>query len=155
MAGYKTSGAAAGGPPSGPAGGDLSGTYPNPSVDVSPLLVIAFGGKMNDLGKFAPVGGMTTDADWASAPRTRAPIPVAGSITTIAYQTQAADVTTTLKIHINGVVQATQALASVNASFGGVETVAVAVAAGDYCELELDAGTDPNESIFYLILEAS
>lgn len=130
------------------------GTLPG-GGGASPKILIPFGGKLNDAGKFAICNGMSTTADNASAPRTRAPIPVDGTLIAIAYQTQAADATSTLKIHVNGVVEATETLSSVNANFGGVETISVSVSAGDYAEIELDAGTDPNESIVYLVLEAS
>ena len=113
------------------------------------------GSKFNDLGKFGIANGKSSDNDDTSKPKTRQPIAVDGTIVKVAYQTQNADITTQMKIHISGIVQATFTLASINANLGGSETVSVAVSAGDYIEIELDAGTTPNESTWLFVQEVT
>ncbi len=117
-------------------------------------IAIAIGSKFNDLGKFGVVNGKSSDNDEATKAKTRAPIAADGTITTVAYRTASADATTTMKIHIDGVVQATFALSSIS-SLGGAETVSVAVTAGQYLELEYDAGTAPVESTWLILQELS
>ena len=113
-----------------------------------------FGAKFNDLGKFAVMNGKSSDNDEATKAKTRAPIAADGTITTVAYRTASADATTQMKIHIDGVVQATFTLSSIS-SLGGAETVSVAVTAGQYLELEYDAGTAPVESTWLILQELS
>ena len=173
--------------PTGSAGGDLAGTYANPSVAAitetsgptsltigaivdgealrrsgaavvgyAPIIVgYPIGSKFNDLGKFGIANGKSSDNDDTSKPKTRQPIAVDGTIVKVAYQTQNADITTQMKIHISGIVQATFTLASINANLGGSESVSVAVSAGDYIEIELDAGTTPNESTWLFVQEVT
>jgi len=115
-------------------------------------ITIPFGAKFNDHGKLAIANGKSSDNDDTTKPKTRQPIPAAGTIERVAYVTDAGDATTQIKIHINGVVQATFLLGGA----AGVETgLAVSVAAGDYVEIELDAGSDPNESTWLVVMEVS
>jgi len=115
-------------------------------------LTIPFGAKFNDHGKFAVANGKSSDNDEWTRAKTRQPIPAAGTIDTVGYITQYGNATTRIKIHINGVVQATFLLGGA----AGVETgLSVSVAAGDYVELELDAGTDPYESTWLVVMEVS
>jgi len=121
----------------------------------SPLLVMPFGGKSDDTGKFLLANSRSTNNDDSSKPRTRAPIPVTGTITKLVYQTSEADSGTQMRIHVDGSIQATVTLASINANFGGVETVSISVTAGEYAEIEYQANQKPGECIMYLIVEAS
>jgi len=123
------------------------------TITIDPArITIPFGAKFNDYGKFAIANGKSSDADDTTKPKTRQPIPAAGTIERVAYVTDAGDATTQIKIHINGVVQATFLLGGA----AGVETgLAVSVAAGDYVEIELDAGTDPLESTWLVVMEVS
>ncbi len=125
-------------------------------IGYAPIIVAyPIAAKFNGLGSFGLANGKTSDNDDTSKPKTRQPIAVSGTITAVGYQTQGGDATSTMKIHINGAVQATLALTNINANLGGVETVSVAVSAGDYIELEYDAGTAPNESSWLFVQEVS
>jgi len=42
-----------------------------------------------------------------------------------------------------------------NANDGGVETISVSVAAGDYVEIEYDASQKPGECTMYFVMEPS
>lgn len=121
----------------------------------SPLLVMPFGGKSDDTGKFLLANSRSTNNDDSSKPRTRAPIPVTGTIIALSYQTKEADSGTQMRIHVDGSIQATVTLASINVNFGGVETVSISVTAGEYAEIEYMANQKPGECIMYLIVEAS
>ena len=130
-------------------------TWAAPASASLPLIAIHFGADANSAGRFLLANGKSNENDLPSQPRTRAPIPATGTIVKLAYQTESADVTTQIKIHVNGVVQATVTLSSVNANFGGVEAVGVSVNEGDYAEIEYDAGTAPDQCIMTLLVEAS
>ena len=110
------------------------------------IVAYPIGAKFNDHGKFGIANGKSSDNDDSSKPKTRQPIVAAGTITGVAFQTQSADTTSQMKIHINGVVQATFTLASISPLYAGFEAVSVAVALGGHVEIEFDAGTDPGES---------
>ena len=58
-----------------------------------------------------------------------------------------------MKIHINGVVEETVVLSSMNANDGGVETISVSVLEGDYVEIEYDGSQKPGECTMYFIQE--
>ena len=114
-----------------------------------------FGAKSDGTGNFLIANGKSTDGDDSTKDKTRQPIAIDGTLTRLAYKTKEGDTTTQMKIHINGVVEATVVLASMNASNGGVETVSVSVSAGDYVEIEYDAAQKPGECTMYFLQEVS
>lgn len=114
-----------------------------------------FGGKSDSTGKFLIANGKSTDADDSTKPKTRQPIGLPGTLTRLVYQTKEGTSSTQMKIHINGSVEATVLLSNVNANFGGVETISVSVAAGDYAEIEYDGSDKPGECTMYFIMEPS
>jgi hypothetical protein len=60
-----------------------------------------------------------------------------------------------MKIHVNGSVEATVVLSSMNSNEGGVETISVSVTAGDYVEIEYDDDQKPGECTMYFVMEPS
>jgi len=110
-----------------------------------------FGAKSDSTGKLLIANGRSTDGDDSTKPKTRQPIGLAGTLTTLVYQTKEADSGTQMKVHVNGIVEATVVLANINANFGGVETISVSVNAGDYAEIEYDANQKPGECTMYFI----
>ena len=112
-----------------------------------------FGAKSDSTGKFLIANGRSTDADDSTKPKTRQPIGVAGTLTKLVYKTKEASTSTRMKIHINGSVEETVVLSSINANDGGIETINVSVSAGDYVEIEYDGSQKPGECTMYFIQE--
>jgi hypothetical protein len=112
-----------------------------------------FGAKSDSIGKFLIANGKSTDADDSSKAKTRQPIAFDGTLTKLAYKTKDGDTTTQMKIHVNGVVEQTVVLSSMNANDGGVETISVSVSSGDYVEIEYDGSQKPGECTMYFIQE--
>jgi len=113
-----------------------------------------FGANFNDHGNFAAVNGRPSVNDEASGHKTRNIIIVDGTLTKLAYQSRDADNNTVMKIHVNGVVEDTLTLTP-DGDNNGVEAISISVSAGDYIELEFDAGDDPRESNWYFLQELS
>ncbi len=114
-----------------------------------------FGAKSDGIGKFLIANGKSTDADDSTKPKTRQPIAAAGTLTKLAYKTKDGSTSTQMKIHVNGSVEATVVLSSMNANDGGIEAISVSVDAGDYVEIEYDASQKPGECTMYFIQELS
>ena len=114
-----------------------------------------FGAKSDSIGKFLIANGKSTEADDSTKPKTRQPIAAAGTLTKLAYKTKDGSTPTQMKVHVNGSVEATVVLSSMNANDGGVETISVNVDAGDYVEIEWDASQKPGECTMYFIQELS
>ena len=114
-----------------------------------------FGAKRDSLGKFLIANGKSTDADDSTKPKTRQPIAVDGTLTKLAYKTKDGSTSTQMKIHINGSVEQTVVLSSMNANDGGVETISISVSAGDYAEIEYDSSQKPGECTMYFIQDIS
>ena len=114
-----------------------------------------FGAKSDGTGKFLLANGKSSDADDSSKDKTRQPIPYTGTIVALVYKTKEADSTTQMKIHVNGVVEATVSLTNINADNGGIEVVSISVTAGDYVEIEYDANQKPGECTMSLNMETA
>lgn len=114
-----------------------------------------FGAKSDGTGKFLIANGKSSDGDDSSKDKTRQPIPYDGTLIGLAYKTKEADSTTTMKIHVNGVVEQTVILTNINADNGGIEALSVAVSAGDHVEIEYDGNQKPGECTMSLNLETS
>jgi len=114
-----------------------------------------FGAKSDGTGEFLIANGRSSDGDDSSKPKTRQPIVVDGTLTRLAYQTKDGDTTTQMKIHVNGSVEQTVVLSSMNANDSGVETISVSVSAGDYVEIEYDAAQKPGECTMYFLQEVA
>lgn len=112
-----------------------------------------FGAKSDSTGKFLIANGKSSDADDSSKPKTQQPIPYTGTIVALVYKTKEANSNTRMKIHVNGVVEATVNLTNINADYGGIEVVSISVTAGDYVEIEYDANQKPGECTMSLNME--
>jgi len=120
-------------------------------INTNKIACCPFGAKSDDIGKFLIANGKSTDKDGGTSPKTRQPISFDGTLTKLAYKTKDGDTTTQMKIHVNGVVEETVVLGSINANSAGVETIDVDVVAGDYIEVEYDANQQPNECTMYFL----
>jgi len=125
------------------------------SSSVEKIACCPFGAKSDSLGKFLIANGKSSDADDSTKPKTRQPIALDGTLTKLVYKTKDGSTSTQMKIHINGVVEATVVLSSMNGNDGGVETINVSVSEGDYVEIEYDASQKPGECTMYFIQELS
>lgn len=124
-------------------------------VAVQKIACCPFGAKSDSLGKFLIANGKSTDADDSTKPKTRQPIAFDGTLKKLAYKTKDGSTSTQMKIHVNGSVEQTVVLSSMNANDGGVETISVSVTAGDYVEIEYDSSQKPGECTMYFIQELS
>lgn len=132
------------------ADGELLQRIGSTLVGYKPVIVCCpFGANSNNTGRFLVANGKSSDADETSKTKTRQPIIEEGTLTRLAYQTKDGTTSTQMKVHVNGVVQATVVLSSMNANKSGVETISVSVLAGDYVEIEWDAGDKPGECTMY------
>jgi hypothetical protein len=125
----------------------------NNTSDIEKIACCPFGAKSDSLGKFLIANGKSTDADDSTKAKTRQPIAFDGTLTRLVYKTKDGDTTTQMKIHVNGVVEGTVILSSMNGNSGGVETISVSVSVGDYVEIEWDASQKPGECTMYFIQE--
>ncbi len=123
------------------------------SAGANKIACCPFGAKSDSIGKFLIANGTTDKADDSSKAKTRQPIGVSGTLTKLVYKTKEGDSTTQMKIHINGVVEETVVLSSINGNGGGVETISVNVSLGDYAEIEYDANQKPGECTMYFMQE--
>ena len=129
-----------------PAGGGGGGT--------NYIACLNFGAKSDSAGAFLIASGISADADVSTRQKSRQPVIIDGTLIRLAYQTKEADTTTQMKVHVNGVVEATVLLSNVSGTYkSGVETISVSVVEGDVVELEWDAGQRPHECIMYFLLE--
>ena len=107
--------------------------------------ICPFGAKSDGTGKFLIANGTSDKSDDSSKPKTRHTIPISGTLIGLVYMTKEGDTTTRMKIHINGVVEATVLLTNINANYGGVESISVSVDVEDEVEIEYDGGQKPGE----------
>ena len=123
-------------------------------VGYAPIIACCpFGAKSDSTGKLLIANGKSTDADDSSKAKTQQPIAHDGTLIGLAYKTKEGTSSTIMKVHIDGAVVATVTLASLNAAFAGVETISVAVSAGQYVEIEYDASDKPGECTMYFLQE--
>ena len=123
------------------------------AVGSSFIACCPFGAKSDSKGKFLIANGRSTDYDDSSKPKTRQPIGVDGTLTKLVYKTKEGSTSTQMKIHVNGSVEETVVLSSINSNDGGVETISVSVSEGDYVEIEYDDDDKPGECTMYFIQE--
>ena len=118
--------------------------------------ICPFGAKSDGTGNFLIANGKSSDGDDSTKPKTRQPIPINGTIIGIAYKTKDGDTTTQMKLHIDGVVEETIILSSMNANGQGREDFAgPIVTTANYSEIEYDAAQKPGECTMTLIIKPS
>ena len=135
---------------------DLTAAPPAPPYVIS---VCPFGAKSDGTGKFLIANGKTSDGDDSSKDKTRQAVPVPAGITSarliaLVHYSKEADLTTVMKVHINGLVVDTITLAP-NANGAGQEAMSETVADGDYAEIEYDANQKPGECAMSFLLEVT
>lgn len=120
---------------------------------------LSWGGNWTTTGNFLGFNGAQGDIEYATSTyRTRAPVAYSGTINVVAFSHEGSFTTNnmTFKLHVNGTVQSTKT-ATAGADLVDVFTgMGVAVSAGDYVDVEYDAGaTAPGGSCVYAIVEPS
>lgn len=112
-----------------------------------------FGAKSDDVGKFLIANGKSSDNDDSSKTKTRQVIAYTGNLEKLAYQTKDGQVTTQMKIHVNGLVAITVVLTNLSGTAkSGVESFTpYGVSPGDIIEVEYDATPKPGECIMKVI----
>ncbi len=116
--------------------------------------ICPFGAKSDSIGKFLIANGKSSDADDSSKAKTRQPIPINGTIVGVAYKTKDGDTTTQMKLHIDGVVEETIVLSSMNGNGQGRESFnGPNVTTDNYAEIEWDDNQKPGECTMTLIIQ--
>lgn len=111
---------------------------------------LPFGGNGNNTGRYFAANGYHSYIITSSLnQQNQHVVPASGTITAVAYITESGTTSTVIKIHINGVVQATFNLDGSE----GVESVSVAVSAGDRVAIEYDGGSNTDYSIWSVYIE--
>ena len=113
---------------------------------------LSFGGDCLSAGQFFKVNGSGNDLGTISITgKTRHPIPITGTIVAMAWESQSGTSSTDIKIWISGgggtKVDWTAA--------SGVAACSVGVTAGQYAEVEYDAGTEPDDCVITLFVRPS
>ena len=104
---------------------------------------------VTDAGEFAAANGAGLAVSLVSGTDSEAACPVAGSAAALAWSTAAADVTTVIKLHLNGGLAATVTLSGAD---GAASFAPFVVAAGERLQLEFDAGTAPGISTWSVLV---
>lgn len=128
----------------------LAAVGPAPPV-VDEMYVLSWGAKLDSHGRYAIALGKASDGDHNTLePKTEHTVPKAGDIKALSYNTKAGDVTSVLKLIVNGLVTDTITLTGL---VGADTTLSRAIAVGDQLAIEFDSGTDPKESILDIYVE--
>lgn len=117
---------------------------------------MGFSGVWDLIGSFLKPHGMPNTTDAAYSNITKNPVTMTGTINNLSFFHDG-DFTTnncTIKIHVNGVVQATLVAVAGPQLVDVFTAIGVAVNAGDIIGVEYDAGvTPPDESVVNLVIE--
>ena len=118
------------------------------------FLIAGCANKSDSKGNFLIANGKSSDADDSTKPKTRQPIPINGTIVGVAYKTKDGDTTTQMKLHIDGVVEETIVLSSMNGNGQGRESFnGPNVTTDNYAEIEWDDNQKPGECTMTLIIQ--